>query len=372
MRGKSSEDLRRPCTGPAVWQGRDLARSRSWVLRPGPDQRDELDAAVRSVRARGTPLLKVSADRFPVPSLTADLARVAAELETGRGFVLVRGLPVERYGPAAAAVLLWGLGRHLGVPVSQNATGHMLGHLPYRPADLGPQAFHTDDADMLALLCLRTSGAPGRMRLASSAAVHNTVLARRPELVDGLYRTHHLDRHGEQSPEDLPWHAVPLAHRAGGRLSLRYDRRRLESARHLPGAPRPDPDDRELFDLIDASAADPELRLDIALHAGDLLLLNNHAVLHSDAGFANGPCTERGPQALRLWLTPHRPRALPEAFWGDAYFSGGARGGVAPLDVITSHKPTTRTTPTTPTTPTTRNPHDRSARTPGPIRPTPR
>ncbi len=35
----------------------------------------------------------------------------------GRGFVLVRGLPV---GEEAAAVLFWGLGQHLGVPGAQN------------------------------------------------------------------------------------------------------------------------------------------------------------------------------------------------------------------------------------------------------------
>ncbi|MEU5952068.1 TauD/TfdA family dioxygenase [Streptomyces sp. NPDC047525] len=349
------------------------------MLRLGPAQLDEVDAAVQSVRARGTPLLKVTADSFPLPSLTADLARAAAELESGRGFVLVRRVPVERYDPAAAAVLLWGLGRHLGIPVSQNATGHMLGHLTHDgPAASAARPLRTDDADTLALLCLRTSRTAGHMRLASSAAVHNTVLARRPELIDGLYRTHYLDRRGEQSPGQLPWHAVPLVHRAGGRLSLRYDRRRLESARRLPGVPRLSPEDVELFDLIDRSAACPDLRLDVALCPGDLLLVNNHAVLHAHTGFADVPGTEQSARALRLWLTPHQPRHLPRDFWGDTHYPDGARGGVAPRDVITPQSPATPaalTTPAPPTTPTAsmgRNPHDRPVRTAGPSRPTPR
>ncbi|MBO0914790.1 TauD/TfdA family dioxygenase [Streptomyces laculatispora] len=344
--------------GPAVWRGPDLARSRDWVQHLTPSRLDELDAAVRAVRTRGTPLLKVTAEHFPLPGLAEDLARAADELENGRGFVLVRGIPVEGYGPAALGVLLWGLGRHLGIPVSQNTTGHMLGRTGTAEdgrEDLAAQALHTDEADAVALLCLRKT----RTALTSSAAVHNAVRAHRPELLDSLYRTHFLV-HEEPDPPQVPCRAVPLAHRDGERFSLRYDRRRLESAQHRADVPRLSPAEVELFDLIDAAAHSPDLRLDLDLAPGDLLLLNSHAVLHSLTAPAPVPARAPGPQALRLWLTPHRPRTLPRGFWGDAPSAAGGRGGVAPLDVIT------------PQTPTTRKPHDRAVRTPGPIRPVPR
>ncbi|MEU0629662.1 hypothetical protein [Streptomyces sp. NPDC005989] len=104
----------------------------------------------------------------------------ADELENGRGFVLVRRVPVGRSGPATAAVLLRGPGRHLGIPVSQNATGHMLGHIADPHEVRAARPFHTDAADALALLCLPDDSGAGHGAPASSAAVHNTVPARRP------------------------------------------------------------------------------------------------------------------------------------------------------------------------------------------------
>ncbi|MFD0337392.1 TauD/TfdA family dioxygenase [Streptomyces sp. NPDC127117] len=343
-----------------MWRGPELARSRAWEWHLAPAQLDELDKALQTVRVRGTPLLRITADHFPLPALASQLARMAAELEKGRGFVLVRRVPVERFGLVAARVLLWGLGRHLGIPVSQNATGHMLGRIGATDEIRAARPFHTDEADTLALLCLRNDGGAGHAALASSATVHNTVLARRPALIDGLYRTHFLDRLGEQAPGQRRCNAVPLAHRDPERFSLRYDRHRLESAQRFPDVPRLTPGERELFDHIDGWASAPELRLDFPLAPGDLLLVNNHAVLHS----LTAPADTTGPgprfDALRLWLTPHRPRDLPQEFWGDAHSPGGSRGGIAPRDVIT------------PQSPTTRKPHDRPVRTPGPIRPVPR
>jgi hypothetical protein len=363
VRGQSPELPRRPCTGPAVWRGTDLSASPAWALHLSPARLDELDAALRTVRARGTPLLKVTADHFPLPTLAGELRSAADELENGRGFVLVRGIPVDRYSQEAAAVLLWGVGQHLGIPVSQDATGHMLGHLrdaPDAPAALSPR---TEAADALALLCLRAAGSTGRTTLASSAAVHNAVLAHRPELLDGLSRTHSLDRCGEQLPGGLPWQAVPLAHRDGERLSLRYDRGRLESAQRYPDVPRLSPAERELFDLMDETASSPELRLDLDLAPGDLLLLNNHAILHTRTPREDGPEPEEPEHPchlLQLWLTPHQPRSVPAEFSGDEHSGTGGRGGVAPRDVITPHPPTKG------------KPHVRPLRTPGTIRPVPR
>lgn len=364
VREQSPELPRRPCTGPAVWRGRDLSASPAWAPHLSPARLDELDAALRTVRARGTPLLKVTADHFPLPTLARELRALADELESGRGFVLVRGIPVERYTEEEAAVLLWGVGQHLGIPVSQDATGHMLGHLRDGPDVRAVPSPRTEAADALALLCLRAAGSGARTTLASSAAVHNAVLADRPELLDGLSRTHFLDRRGEQLPGGLPWQAVPLAHRDGERLSLRYDRGRLESAQRYPEVPRLSAAERELFDLMDETASCSDLRLDIDLTPGDLLLLNNHAVLHARTPREDSPGPAHRCHLLQVWLTPHQPRSLPPGFWGnghdDEHSCTGGRGGVAPRDVITPHPPTKG------------KPHVRPLRTPGAIRPVPR
>ncbi|QNS02588.1 TauD/TfdA family dioxygenase [Streptomyces xanthii] len=322
-----------PCHGPAVWTGSDLAASGAWLRRPTPGQLAELATAVRTVRTRGTPMLRVTAAQFPAPAWHTELQATAHELTHRCGVAVVRRIPVEGFRPAEREQLLWGLGRHLGTPVSQDVTGHMLGRLPAAgPPAASPGAFRTDDADTTALLCLR----PARASLVSSAALHNAVLDRGPELLDRLYRTHHLDR----GPR-LPALATPLAHRTERHFSLRYDRHRIEAAQARPDVPRLTHEDIALFDLLDAAAASPVLRLDLDLSPGDLLLLDNHAVLHTLA-FTPPRATapEATADALRLWLTPHQPRDLPAEFWGDtARGPHGTRGGVPPRDVITHRSP---------------------------------
>jgi hypothetical protein len=45
------------------------------------------------------------------------LDQTLAELYDGRGFIVVRGLPVARYSDEDVGLLFWGLGRHLGSPL---------------------------------------------------------------------------------------------------------------------------------------------------------------------------------------------------------------------------------------------------------------
>ena len=56
----------------------------------------ELDAALAAVEARRLDLLQVDRESFALPTLGRKLAAMREELLHGRGFALVRGLPVER------------------------------------------------------------------------------------------------------------------------------------------------------------------------------------------------------------------------------------------------------------------------------------
>ncbi|MFD0531733.1 hypothetical protein ACFQ1I_42355 [Kitasatospora arboriphila] len=102
--------LQEHLTGPAAWHGPDLAGRDTWTVRLSPAHLAELDAALHTARSRGTTLLRSTAADFPLPTLAAELDGIAEELENGRGFVLVKGLPVDRCGAGAAANVLWGIG----------------------------------------------------------------------------------------------------------------------------------------------------------------------------------------------------------------------------------------------------------------------
>ncbi|MER5468157.1 TauD/TfdA family dioxygenase [Streptomyces sp. NPDC002935] len=332
MTGTTDADQARPTprSGPSVWKGRDLRHPEEWQLRLSAPRLAEIDTALHEVRRRGLTLLRLTAADFPLPTLAGELARLAGVLEHGRGFAIVRGIPVERLGETAASTVFWGLGRHLGHPVPQNADGLVLGHVRDTgrsmsdPATRGYQTraalpFHTDGADLLALLPLRTPRTGGRISLVSSAAVHNAVLDLRPDLAERLYRTYCFDRRDEHAPEEPPYTAAPLISRhdgPDGAPSMRYNRCYLESAQRFPEVPRLEPADRELFDLIDSVAASPEYRLDLDLRVGDLLLVNTHQVMHARSAFEDHESPERKRHLLRLWLAfPQGPGSQGPPHW---------------------------------------------------------
>ncbi|MFI0961123.1 TauD/TfdA family dioxygenase [Streptomyces sp. NPDC021080] len=305
-----------PCSGPSVWKGPELVHPEQWQLHLSGTRLAEIDSALRETRRRDLTLLRLTAADFPLPGLAADLARLSGVLEHGRGFAVVRGLPVDRLGETAASTVFWGIGRHLGHPVPQNADGVVLGHVRDTGRSLGDPAargyqtrealpFHTDPTDLLALMPLRTSRTGGRVSLVSSAAVHNAVLDLRPDLAGRLYRSYHFDRRDEHAPGEPPCTTAPLVTRHGGlagALSMRYNRCYLESAQRFPQVPRLEPADRELFDLVDSVAASPEYRLDLDLRAGDLLLINTHRVMHARSAFEDPRPPEHARHLLRLWL----------------------------------------------------------------------
>ena len=126
------------------------------------------------------------------------LAKIGREVLEGRGFALVRGLPVERWGRRLAALAFLGLGLHWGRLRLQNREGHLLGHVK----DLGltsqdpnvriyqtreRQNYHTDSCDVVALLCLQPAKAGGLSSLVSSVTIFNEILNRRPDLAQRAF-----------------------------------------------------------------------------------------------------------------------------------------------------------------------------------------
>ncbi|MGW2564372.1 TauD/TfdA family dioxygenase [Streptomyces sp. NPDC001514] len=334
-----------PFTGPALWHGPDLADRDEWVLRLPAQQHGELRTALRTARRRGATLLRMTAADFPLPTLAGALAGIAEELASGRGFVLIKGIPVGELSEADAGAVLRGIGQYLGRPVPQDADGHTLCHVRdtggtaagsavpgYRTRTRVP--FHTDESDLLGLLCLRPARSGGGTSLVSSAALHNAVADLRPDLVERLYRTHFFDRRDEHAPGERPYLAAPLATRYGAALSMRYDRGRLEAARSLAGVPRPGPADTELYDLLDALAGSPRLRLDLRLEAGDLLLVDNHVVMHARSEFEDFDEPERGRHLLRLWLSRHHLDTDPPGAADHGPRPMEIRRGITPRDVI--------------------------------------
>ena len=88
--------LKQRVTGPAAWKSSDLAGDTSWMHPLSARSVAAIDAALARVKARGPRFPDFGPSDFPLDALQDPLACHAESLANGRGFLLLRGLPVER------------------------------------------------------------------------------------------------------------------------------------------------------------------------------------------------------------------------------------------------------------------------------------
>ncbi len=328
--------------GPAVWYGRDLApREREWIYQLSGAELAEIDAAVHIFKASGRPLAGITPEDFPLPAFGAALRGLGAELLEGRGFFLLRGFPVGDYTREQQAIAYMGIGSHFGRFRSQNAKGHLLGHVKDLGLDITDPGvryyqtnrrleYHTDSVDVVGLLCLKAARRGGESFVVSSATIYNEIHDRRPDLLPALFEPFPTDRRGEIPEGMKPWFDIPVYHWHAGRLTCIYVRQYIESAQgHFPQARRLTEEQFAAMDLMDEIANDPAVHLAMAFAPGDMQFLHNHQILHSRDDFENWPEPARHRHLLRLWMAPPGARALPEVF--APRYGGvvpGERGGI--------------------------------------------
>ena len=124
-----SFDLPPEQTGPAAWRGPEMAARNDWIEHLAPAEVAEIEAAATPLAASDLDIAQISAADFALPTLGSRLVRIRDEVLNGRGFALLRGLPVDRWSMRSAATAFFGLGTHFGHALSQNAQGHVLGHV---------------------------------------------------------------------------------------------------------------------------------------------------------------------------------------------------------------------------------------------------
>ncbi len=302
-----------PIESPAAWRGAELAGRSDWIHVLDAGERRELLEALAHARSGGRARSELRREDFPLPGLAPRVEGWLETLECGRGFVNVRGFPVEGRSLEEVEWLYWGLGLHLGSAVSQNAAGDLLGHVRDTgadPTDPGVRlyktrvelGFHSDGADVVGLLCLRAGRSGGALRLVSTASLYNEILGRRPELVPILYQPFYWDRNEEQGPGEEPFFRLPICHAAAQGVSFFYIPWYIRKAQRHPEVPRLSREQQELLDLIDEIAEDPALHLEMRLRPGEINWLKNNTALHSRTAYVDAPEPEHKRHQLRLWL----------------------------------------------------------------------
>jgi alpha-ketoglutarate-dependent taurine dioxygenase len=317
---------RRVVPDPAVWSASSFASPAVFTVQLTEQDRAELLAAVRTIERtdRLVPTHQLSAADFAFGALEARLRQAFEEVRSGRGFVLLRGLPRHELDLDQFAAVVWGIGTRFGRALSQNAQGELLGHVidatafeatprMYRSAlELG---LHNDVTAMLSLACWQPAKSGGESRIASAVRIHDEIARRAPRLLEPLYRGFHYHRLGEEGPNEEPVtpYRIPIFAVHDGHVSCRNARAGYIAGHHELGIPITDTD-IEAIDLFDAIAREPESAVTCSLDFGDMLVINNYTVLHARRAFEEFPEPERRRHLLRLWLDAEGFRDVPKEF----------------------------------------------------------
>lgn len=327
-----------PVTDASAWKGEALEHDRRWIHRFTADELTDIRTALARVRARGLRAGVFDADAFALPRLGPRLEALMDEVQHGRGFVLLRGLPVEEWDLESLRLVYWGLGMHLGEPVTQNLDGDLIARitdfgLDVRKPDVKPsrtnaeQNPHCDPADVVALLCVTPAAEGGVSHIASATTLYNEVLAARPQYLTCLTRGFHHDLrgdHAKDSPHGVTPSRIPVFSWQDGLLTCVFNADTIRDAQHKLGTQLP-PEELEAVSFVADTARRPDVRLAMDFRPGDIQLLNNHTIVHWRTAFRDDPQHKR--LLLRLWMDSpeRRPRAAAVA---RGYITG-ARTGVA-------------------------------------------
>ncbi|MEM7405409.1 MAG: TauD/TfdA family dioxygenase [Pseudomonadota bacterium] len=315
---KAPAPARAPFTLPGAWRAAELGDKEAIAEELDAPQRAALLDAVNANRSLEPDA--ITAETFRPRGFEATLARWRETVAHGAGLVLLRGLPIEDLDVTDCCRLFYGLGTHLGVAVSQSNDGEKIGHV----VNLGGQDrrrrayqnarslnLHTDRCDTVGMLCIRPALSGGLSGYASALAVHNEILASRPELLEPLYRGFRLHRFGEQAGGDPLTHdPVPIFSICDGGPNVVYIRGYIDLALD-EGHYALSSVEREALDYFDEVANRPEFRLDLRLESGEATFTNNAQLLHRRNAFEDHDDPARSRHLLRLWLMDPELPAVP-------------------------------------------------------------
>jgi hypothetical protein len=315
-----------PISGPLAWRGDELSKSTEWIYLLNDAERTELEEVGRKFLNDDPDLRTVTPDQYPLPVCAPAIARWGADMDAGRGFVLVRGLRTHEYSDALSGSIFFIVGLHLGVPMRQNEVGDVIDHIiatstksmddptavPSRIRD--KLVFHSDSSDVVSLMCLRPSKSGGASSLVSGATLYNEVLRRRPDLAPRLFDEYHWD--GIKQDPDAPanTYTSPMASYVDGVFSFYAGSSMIFTGQAYPDVPPLTQDQIDVINLVDEITYEPGVALDMDFQPGDMQWLLNYAALHSRTEFTDYPEIQRRRHLLRLWLRRDVGRPLTGGF----------------------------------------------------------
>lgn len=271
-----------PVAEPSAWQGTTL-KERDWLV--PTEGRVDADAVARAAQ-----LLHHGAGLALIRGLDLAALTDVQCIEAGQALVAPLGR-VRLYDPEHP-------GDSMVTAANQTVTSVTPAHAFRGDGDL---YLHTDRAmspgppRLLGLLCIRPGHLGGESVLVSGHAVHNRLLTSRPEVLPALYRDFHFG-----TEPDIE-RTYPVFRSSGGRIHVHYNRYWITRSHQERGDPLSTAQVAAL-DAFDEAIADPRMAMHMRLERGDLLLLDNRAILHGRTSFVDPPHPQPGRCMARIWI----------------------------------------------------------------------
>ena len=305
---------------------------------------EELHKALIHAKSVSQDFLEISIENFPLDGLATRLKVIEYELMNGRGFSLIRGLDRSRYNNDDMCLLYWGIGLHLGNPWPQNKYGHMLGDVtdqgksPSDPTSRGNELggvampYHSDGSDLVGLMCLKKAKQGGLSTICNALAIHNELVATRPDLVAELYKPQPVDFRGEEVEGRRGWYEMPVFTVKDNRLFVRYIRPYIKSSQRHTSAPRITDLAEEAMQLLDKMTQDPQYTLFMDLEPGDMQIINNYHLLHARTAYEDDRDNDEVRHLKRLWLETEVLDSRPEWAQTNVGSHWGKKKAISRLD----------------------------------------
>ncbi|KAK6346158.1 hypothetical protein TWF730_010490 [Orbilia blumenaviensis] len=295
------------------WSGHNFPTEGSYTLRLGSEEIDEIEAALKSVETCGIALDDIKKSNFPLPTLGSRLQKLSETVHHGSGIAMVKGLAPEKYTSDQNLFIYFGLSSYLGENrARQKADGRRMARIFHKFGNSieqrdgasifnasSPMAFHNDlVCDVLAFYCLDQASEGGESLFASLYRIYNELVMTKPSLVEALaMHNWPFDTYGYEPPYFLR----PLLFLEDGKLISSFAMRPLIGSESYPrteGIPSLTEIQREALDEFQKCAQ--KHQVEIRMQAGDMLFVNNLAILHSRRPFQDSE--EHKRHLVRLWL----------------------------------------------------------------------
>lgn len=311
---------RQPVLDASAWKGSDITSKDQVAFDLGPKHLQAFEDAILYARAEGLGIPAIGRSAYHFPAIADDIAALGRELTRGRGLLLIRGWPIDKYSLDEIGLLYGWFGQQWGHPVIQSGKGDRLGYVAdvpqpgkiYRGYRSNAELrMHSDSDDIVGLLCMRKAKSGGVSRLVSGTAVYNEILRTRPDLLEILIKGFRLHWNGEEAPGEPPVteYRVPIFSEVDGQVSISFGHKYIEDAFEALGVP-PTAQETEALALLEATAGRSDLVYEFQLEPGENSFINNYTTLHSRTGFEDHPEEHRRRLLLRLWLKAHDARSI--------------------------------------------------------------